>query len=529
FSTILTLTDEETGQLINDPLQEAVHVNNNKKTSNESAQTNVLTNLKGEAFSIKHSICPIIDSDGSMFGAIMVFQDISESVAANKRMSYLAQHDALTELPNRVLLMDRLERACSKYEYYQHEFSLIFIDLDNFKTINDTLGHDQGDLLLQTVAQRLVKHCRDTDTVCRLGGDEFVLLLDAMSNPHVLTRFAEKVISEIGRPIVLCDTEYRVTASMGIAIAPRDGTKPDTLMRHADTAMYKAKAQGRNSFFFYSNEMEAEVERRLLLEQMLRQGIEKQEFKLAYQPIVDTQTESLIYVEALCRWNHQGQDIKPSEFISVAEDSRLIRDIGLDLIKLACQALNAHQQGHDEDLVIAVNISEIQLLTAGFADQVAEIFKAEGVSPHNFVFEVTESSVTSNLELCLNTLHQLKALGIRLSLDDFGTGHASLSHLKRFPIDILKIDREFIKDLELDAQNKIFVNGILQLAHALNLTVVAEGVENLAQANLLREMGCDHFQGDYFAQPMPLNQLLSPDAAKNHIASYTPQERLVLD
>ncbi len=468
-----------------------------------------LRNPEGVTYSIQDTISPILSPDGNVLGTIMVFQDVTEARAISEKMSHLAQHDALTGLPNRVLLTDRLQQACLKNQRSGQQFALIFLDLDHFKVINDSLGHDQGDLLLREVARRLAASVRGSDTVCRLGGDEFVLILDDISEGRDISNFCLKLTQEISQPVSLKKRDYRVTPSIGVSVCPTDGCDPDTLMRRADAAMYRSKNMGRGTFHFYSRDIEEEVENRLRTEQRMRSEIEDDRFYNVYQPIIHHGQPDTIYAEALCRWrNSSGKEIPPDEFIPVAEETGLIREIGRRVMRDACRAINAMQESGYSFITISLNISPVQLGNPDFVDEVRAILTEENTAPEHFIFEITESAVMGHMASSIAVLEQIKEMGILIALDDFGTGYSSLSYLKKLPIDILKIDKEFVADMTTDGQDRIFISAILSMARALQLEVIAEGVENAQQASILTDMGCRYLQGYHFSAPVSFDRMI---------------------
>jgi len=505
FQEVVQLFDQDTGKPLIDPLAKVIL----DRSIHVLPDSTCIRSASGEVYNVKNSIAPIMDSYGNVHGAVMVFQDVTASRAVAQQMTYLAQHDALTDLPNRVLLFDRLTQACSRSERYREDFSLIFIDVDNFKSINDTLGHEAGDQLLKVIAGRLRDNTRESDTVSRIGGDEFVVILDSLSRPEDVSRYCEKLLRVISRPVELSGKDYLLTPSMGVAICPRDGVDAQTLMRRADAAMYAAKAAGRNGFNFYSKQLEAEVEHKVSLEQKVRAAVDNDEFELYYQPIVSSGSgNDVCYAEALCRWpSPEGFHCGPDEFIRVAEENRFIEKLGWSLFARACSDLKYFVDKEDLNLSISLNFSSIQLVSKGLVNQIRTMLEEAELPASSFVFEITETSLLANREESIDILHRLKELGIRIALDDFGTGYSSLSYLKSLPIDIVKIDREFVRDLETDPQDLVFVRAIVSMAHSLSLEVVAEGVETDGQARILRDMGVAFHQGYFYSQPVKRQDL----------------------
>jgi len=498
FGKVVQLFDSNTGKAIFNPTELAI----SEKRRMGIPDTASLKSQTGDVFSVQDSVSPIIDDEGVVHGAVMVFQDVSETRAISERMSYLAQHDMLTDLPNRVLFVDRLTQACSQYNRSNEGFSILFLDLDNFKTLNDTQGHSAGDSALKHIASRITSVIRETDTVSRIGGDEFLILLEGEMNLLGTSRMCNKLIDSISEPFVLGGKSHVMTASIGVATCPKDGSDPETLMRRADAAMYRAKDLGRNRFTLYSRKYEEELHERLKVETELRLAIQENDIKLYYQPIVDAKTHKTIYAEGLSRWtNKEGDSISPIVFIKVAEETEIIHKLGESTFRQACEVLKCAQCKQSSPFrKLSVNISAKELERPDFVDDIRRILNQQSASANWFIFEITETALMLNPEQNLKTLKDLKSMGISIAIDDFGTGYSSLSYLKRFPVDIIKIDREFIRDFHVDNQDRHFVSVIVQLAKILKIKVVAEGVENSHQAEALKKIGCDYLQGFYFSK-----------------------------
>lgn len=439
---------------------------------------------------------------------IGIVRDITERRAAEAKIMHLANHDTLTNLPNRNLVQDRIQQAIARAQRANSRFAVMFIDLDKFKVINDSLGHDIGDLLLQTVAQRLTESLRTGDTVGRQGGDEFIVLLDSLNTPEDAALVAHKMLLSLAAPYQLNGYELYTSASIGIAVYPQDGDNVETLLKNSDTAMYHAKDNGRSNYQFFTQSMNAIAAERLQLESHLRQAIERSELLLHYQPLVNLADNSIAATEALLRWTHSGLGvISPDRFIPVAEDSGLIVPLGEWVLRQACMQL---KKWHDRNIPLrrmVVNLSPRQFRQPHLVQTFSGILNETGVDPRWLGLEITESVIMENPEESIIRLKQLQALGIELSLDDFGTGYSSLSYLKHFPIDKLKIDQSFIHDITTDPKDEAMVAAIIVMAHRLNICVVAEGVETEAQLAFLREHGCDQYQGYYFSKPLPDNEL----------------------
>ena len=427
------------------------------------------------------------------------FKDLSERMAAAKRIEELAYNDALTGLPNRVLLSERVQFAISLASRAQRTFAILFIDLDRFKQINDSLGHVFGDRVLVEVAERIKKCLRVADTAARLGGDEFVLLLhDVDSRGAELT--AQRLLDELARPLPLDGMSFTVTCSVGIAMYPEDGATLDDLIKNADTAMYRVKERGRSGFRFYQRQMNIDLLSRMKLDHAMREALERDEFRLHYQPQVDLASGRIVGAEALIRWTSAEMGaISPARFIPIAEESGLIIAIGNWVLRQAVrQAAQWHEQGLD--LVVAINVSALQFQQANFVTAVSDAIQEVGLPPDRLEIELTESILIQDAQEALVRLQMLAALGVRLSIDDFGTGYSSLTYLKRFPIQKLKIDRSFVNGLPADESDGAIVTAIINLGRALKLDIIAEGVETEGQRRFLAQAGCDHFQG-YICSP----------------------------
>jgi diguanylate cyclase (GGDEF)-like protein len=420
-----------------------------------------------------------------------------------QRVEYLAYHDGLTALPNRSLFNKLLSQAISQAQRHHRQLAVAFIDLDRFKQINDTLGHEAGDELLKEVATRLKACLRDSDTVARLGGDEFVVLLPELGEEKYAATVAQKIITTIAKPFVLLGQEFRVTASIGISTYPNDGLDEQTLTKNADIAMYQAKEDGKNNFQFYSEELNANSLERLTLESGLRHALERNEFELHYQAKRDTANGRITGMEALLRWQHPDLGlVAPMQFIPVAEETGLIVPIGKWVLQTACQQnVSWHAQGLPR-LSIAVNLTARQFSDEHLLQDIASILQSTGMEAHLLEIEIHESLLIQDIERTLRILTALKAMGIKIAIDDFGTGYSSLSTLQQFPLDTIKIDRSFIRDLTAGGENSTLTEAIIAMGKSLSLTVVAQGVETKEQAELLRVHACDEFQGFYFNKPM---------------------------
>ena len=419
-------------------------------------------------------------------------------------IEHLAYHDALTGLPNRPLFMDRLIVALAQATRGNQKLAVLFLDLDRFKEINDSLGHTVGDTLLKAVAERIRRSVREGDTVARFGGDEFTLLIPKIDNIEDAAKIAQKIIEALKVPFLIQAQEMFVTTSIGVSLYPSDGLDPETLVRNADAAMYRAKDQGRDNYQLYAPAMNAQAVERLYLESTLRKAISQKDLIVYYQPLVDARTEAVVGAEALLRWKHRERGLlSPGAFISLAEASGLIVPIGDWVMREACAQIREWQKTLDINITVAVNLSARQFQQPDLVEQIRSAIVDSGIEPSSLDVEITESSAMQNADVTIYTLRELKALGVRISMDDFGTGYSSLNYLKQFPIDTLKLDQTFVRDVDSDPRNAAIVNAMIQMAHSLDLKVVAEGVERQAQLDFLRRQECDVIQGYLYAKPMP--------------------------
>ena len=467
---------------------------------------------------------PVFDEQNEFRGYRGVGQDVTQAALAEQKVQELASYDSLTGLPNRNMFLAELERLIARCQRSGAEFSVCFIDLDRFKLVNDSLGHSAGDELLRVMASRLRGALRESDLIARLGGDEFVVLIQDGGSPTDLVRLVQKLLAAIAEPVTLQACSFLVTTSIGIAQFPHDGPDSETLLQHADAAMYQAKAQGKNRFQFYTAELAEESARELALEAELRLALAREEMVLHYQPKVDIASGCMRGVEALLRWNHpQRGQVTPGEFISLAEERGLIVPLGRWVIRAACQQLRAWQQAGLEAVPVAVNLSARQFADDKLVDDLKAAVADNGISTHLLEIELTESALMSDPERAREVLYELAAAGFRLSIDDFGTGYSSLVYLKRFPAQAVKIDRSFINGLPDDTDDAAITQAVIAMSHSLGLKVVAEGVETEAQLQVLRGLGCDEAQGYLLGRPMPADQLAlrlapAPPQAQRHSA-----------
>jgi diguanylate cyclase (GGDEF)-like protein/PAS domain S-box-containing protein len=443
------------------------------------------------------------DSGGNIALCEGTIEDITERKVAEERVQFLAYYDALTGLPNRTLLEDRVVNALSGARRRKEKIALLFLDLDRFKIVNDTLGHSVGDILLKEVAERLKRWVREQDTIARVGGDEFVIMMTGIQSAPDAAMAAERIVDLMTTKFSVRDHSLNVTCSIGISMFPEDGLDGETLLKHADAAMYSAKQKGPNNIEFFTEDLSIQMVERLNLESGLRLAIERQELYLVYQPQMDIATEKIVGVEALLRWKHPEMSlVPPDRFISVAENSGLIVPIGEWVLKTACaQARKWQDEGHPA-MSIAVNVSAVQFRQDGFRDLIKRVLRETGLPPQYLELELTESLLLTNADVMFSVLQELNEMGLQLAIDDFGTGYSSLSYLKQFPVKKLKIDRSFIKNVALNASDAAITTAIIGMAKILGLKVIAEGVENEAQMSFLREHRCDEIQGYYFSKPI---------------------------
>ena len=481
------------------------------RTARGDAQAFEISILRksGERARLHVTTLPIIVS-GQIVGIYGIAKDETERRTLEERLAHQAFHDSLTKLPNRNLFLDRLQHALARAGRNQTMLAVLFLDLDNFKVINDSLGHEVGDQLLIRVAERLSDSMRSDDTAARLGGDEFILLLEEIKSVREAEQVAQRIHDVLKAPFNVGHREVYVTSSIGIAISASTGDRPDELLRNADVAMYGAKRNGRACFEVFNQEMHLNAVLRLEREQALRQAIERQEFRVDYQPKLDINRGQIVELEALVRWHHPTHGIiSPREFIPLAEETGLIVPIGQWILREACRQLKSWQSAYPNSApsLISVNLSAAQLRFPTLVDDVAATLQETGLEPSNLCLEIIESAVMDNAQLAMTTLTALKELGVHLAIDDFGTGYTSLSYLKRFPVDTVKIDQSFIEDLGTSQENSIIVGVNIRLAHALGMRVVAEGVETALQLSRLRELNCDLAQGFHIGHALHASEV----------------------
>lgn len=468
----------------------------------------VLANRAGQKYAVRASAAPLRDLHGQIAGAVLTFSDITEMWRLTEQMMYQSTHDALTQLPNLDLLRDRLRQAIARARRAGYNLALLFVDLDHFKKVNESLGHTAGDALLRAVATRLLDCARKEDTIARVGGDEFICVLEALHEEDRIASFTHKISKTIKSPFQIEGHECFVTASVGVCLFPRDGEDVETLLKNADIAMYRAKENGRDNIQFYAHDLHVRTLERLALEQDLRRALERQELEVYYQPQMDLRRDRIIGVEALLRWRHpQRGMVSPVHFIPLAEEIGLIETIGEWVLQTACQQAKKWQRQGLPTLRMAVNMSPRQFLRPGVTSMVTRILRETGLEPRYLDLEITESLVMKDVTGSIATMHALKGIGIKLSIDDFGTGYSSLSYLKQFPIDQLKIDKSFLREIATSEEDAAITLAIIAMAHSMRLTVIAEGVEDETQLAFLHANQCDEIQGYYLSRPVPAHEI----------------------
>jgi len=442
-------------------------------------------------------------------GIIWLFEDITQRKRSEEELLRLANYDSLTGLPNRSLFVDRLEQGIGRTRRQDGLLGLLYIDLDRFKIINDSMGHTTGDELLKSAASRFFECVRNSDTVCRLGGDEFTIILPEMQDISDAGKVAEKILMIMNDPFDLNGEKVNISPSIGVSIFPDDGEEIESLLKNADSAMYYAKSKGRNNYQYYTQEMNAEARQRLDRENRLRRAVEFDQFMLYYQPQVDTKTLHITGYEALIRWHDSETGlVSPDQFIPLLEDTGLIVPVGDWILRRACLDINKMAAMNRHFKSVSINLSARQFVDHSIVDRIRLIMEETGISPDQLVIEITETIMMTETERSLKLLTELSKLGLMLSLDDFGTGYSSLAYLKQFPINVIKIDKSFIRDLHTNQSDSAICEAIIAIGHQLNLKVVAEGVETEEQFNYIRDKGCHSIQGYYFGKPLPLSQLL---------------------
>jgi diguanylate cyclase (GGDEF)-like protein/PAS domain S-box-containing protein len=470
----------------------------------------ILVRRDGFECGIERKVTPIQDQDGNVTGAVVAFHDVTEARAKSLEMSHLAQHDPLTDLPNRVLFNDRLTQAIALADRQGKQLAVLFVDLDHFKKINDSLGHDVGDKLLQSIAGRLIACVRRSDTVSRLGGDEFVVLLAQVEHAEDAAYTARKILRALAAPHLIDNKNLDISVSIGVSTYPSDGQDAEGLMNRADNAMYEAKEHGRNKFQFFRHEMHARLAERQSLEADLRCALGRKEFLLHYQPKLNLQTGAITGVEALIRWLHPERGmIYPAQFVSMAEECGLMAPIGQWVLLEACKQAQAWRDSGLGVVPVSVNVSAAEFGAKDFLSEVRAVLIATGVEPQHLELELTESVLMHDAEAAVVTLAKLKVMGVQIAIDDFGTGYSSFTYLRRFTSDALKLHQSFVHDITAEPGDAAIVSAMINLGRSLKQRVIAEGVETRAQLKFLQRHGCGEAQGYYFSPPVVAEQASS--------------------
>jgi len=459
-------------------------------------------------YQVVHQHADLITNEaGEVVRFLGIVQDVTETYLAQDKIRHLAYYDALTGLPNRTLFHDRLDYLLKMCKRNTNKLAILIIDLDRFKNINDSLGHDIGDKFLQSVANRLKQITRETDTMARLGGDEFILILDRISSTEGVSKVAAKILSTLAKPHYIEDNELVSTGSVGISMASEESFNKEVLIKQADIAMYQSKEQGGNKYHFYHEDMKSRAHQSMNIEKELRKALDNNEFVVYYQPKIHVDTGAIQGMEALIRWIHPEKGlISPLDFIPIAEETGLIVPIGRWVLETACKQTKIwHQQGFN-NLILSVNVSVRQFVHLNFINDICNVLDASGINTQFVDLEITESCATNNIESAIYILKVFREKGIKVSLDDFGTGFSSLSFLNQIPVDTLKVDRAFIKDINDKGENGELAKLIIAMAKSLGLSVVAEGIETPAQLNFLKQNKCDEFQGFYVSPPIPADE-----------------------
>jgi diguanylate cyclase (GGDEF)-like protein/PAS domain S-box-containing protein len=515
--------DGTTREVCPSPLQAAVKEN---KTVGLTPHC-ILIRRDGHESAIEDSAAPIRNRSGLVSGAVIVFHDVSEARAMALEISHSAQHDILTGLPNRALVNDRITQAIASARRRSTQLAVLFLDSDGFKHINDSLGHAVGDKLLQSISKCLKGCVRNADTVSRQGGDEFVVLLSEIAHAEDAAVSAKKILTSLALPHLIDEHSLHVTASIGISIYPHAGPDVDTLIRTADTAMYCAKQSGRNNYRFFEPQMNARAVERQSVEAKMRNALERQEFGLHYQPKINLGTGAITGVEALIRWKPSGEDeIPPSQFIPIAEECGLIGELGKWVLRQACMQARAWQDAGFPPTPIAVNISPSEFRDLKLLKSIQTILKETGLEPRYLELELTETALMQHAESTVSALQDLRAMGVRLAVDDFGTGYSSLSCLVQFPVNTLKVDQSFVRNIDVGSGEAALIAAVIDMGRSLKHRVIAEGVETAEQLAFLRSHGCEEGQGYYFSRPLAAAQLEVLLRASIPSASYAPLSML---
>jgi diguanylate cyclase (GGDEF)-like protein/PAS domain S-box-containing protein len=499
MAQVFRIMDATSRETISNPMEMAIEQNRTLHLPSNR----ILIRHDGFEIPIEDRVSPIFDREGRTTGAVFVFRDVSAARAIALQMTHSAQHDFLTGLPNRMLVNDRISQAIARAPRHLNKVAVLYLDLDGFKHVNDSLGHPIGDKLLQSVAKRLVHCVRESDTVSRQGGDEFVVLLSEIEESEAAAATARRMLQAVAEPHSIDQHELHVNASIGVSVFPDDGLDAETLVKKADTAMYQAKETGRRSYQFFKPSMTVRAVERQSIEEGLRRALEQREFALHYQPKIDMNTGAIIGAEALLRWSHPVRgSVSPAQFIPIAEACGLILPIGQWVLREACEQARAWVDAGLPVTTMAVNVSALEFRNESFLQGLLAILGETGLDPRSLELELTESVLMERAESAVFILEALRELGVKVAIDDFGTGYSSLSYLRKFPIDALKIDQSFVRHLGTTGHDSIIVTAVIGMARNLNLRVVAEGVETLEELAFLRAHQCDEAQGYYFSRPV---------------------------
>lgn len=506
MAEVLRILDTTNREVIPNPMEMAVGRNKTVHLPSNS----VLIRRDGYEIPIEDSVAPIHDREGKATGAVIVFRDVSAARAMALQIAHSAEHDFLTGLPNRMLLNDRVSQAIALAPRHRNMVAVLFLDLDGFKHINDSLGHPTGDKLLQSIAGRLVDCVRGSDTVSRQGGDEFVVLLSEVQKLEDAAIAARRMLQAVAEAHSINEHDLHVTTSIGVSLYPDDGLDAETLIKNADTAMYQAKEKGRQGYQFFKPAMNVRAVERQSIEESLRRAVEREEFALDYQPKVNLKTGAITGAEALLRWTHPTRGpVPPAQFIPVAEDCGLILPIGAWALREACRQARAWADAGLPLTTMAVNVSAMEFRADSFLEGLFAILRETGLDPRSLELELTESVLMKRAESAASILRALRERGVQVALDDFGTGFSSLSYLRKFPVDALKIDQSFVRQISTAGDDTTIVRAVIALGRSLKLRVVAEGVEELAELEFLRAHHCDEAQGYYFSRPVPAPEFVS--------------------
>jgi diguanylate cyclase (GGDEF)-like protein/PAS domain S-box-containing protein len=497
------IVNAKTRKIVENPMTKATELNRKGNLPLNS----VLIRPDGTEIYIEDSVAPIHDHDGRVIGSVLIFRDVTAARAMAEQIAHSAEHDLLTGLPNRLLLNDRVGQAIAMAQRHLGKVALLFLDMDGFKHINDSLGHPAGDRLLQSIANRLRDCVRAPDTVSRQGGDEFIVLLQEVKEPEDVAIAAKRLLKSLSETYSMDQRNLHITTSIGVSLYPDDGLDAETLIKNADTAMYQAKENGRQSYQFFKSEMNVKAVERQSIEEDLRRALERKEFTLHYQPKINLKTGAITGAEALLRWAHPTRgSIPPLQFIPIAEDSGLILPIGSWVMREACRQARVWRDAGLPLATMAVNVSAVQFRNENFLEDLFATLTESGLDPEYLELELTESVLMKHTELAASILKILRGKGVQVSVDDFGTGYSSLSYLQKFPLDALKIDQSFVRWITTNPNEATLVSAIIHMGQSLHLRVIAEGVETSEDLAFLKAHNCDEAQGYYFSRPVPADQ-----------------------